>query len=106
MNPSFMLNPHQTPWAWELLPRKASTLHAEPVARWLRVECGNVWLTRANGTEQADDIWLHEGESLALPEGSEWVVEGWPHARVSLMQPSPGTAEAVKRARAPWWKAS
>ena len=79
MNVSLMLNSHgesalevAAPWAWTLVPQEARTLHPEPVARWLRVERGSVWLTRANGAAQADDIWLAAGQSLALPPGSAW----------------------------------
>ena len=88
MNTSPMSNAHQTttPWECRLAPRKAATLAAETKPRWLHVEAGCVWLTRANGREQAEDIWLGAGESLALPAGSEWVLEGWPQARLSLLQ--------------------
>ena len=101
MNTKPMSDSHQTgaPWAWQLGPNEAATLAAEPIPRWLKVETGCVWLTRANGAAQADDIWLAAGESVALPPGSEWVLEAWPQARLTLLL----KPQAVI-ARAAWWR--
>jgi hypothetical protein len=109
MNTFIMSDSHQTsnPWAWQLAPRQATTLAAEAETRWLRVEQGNVWITRRNGPEQADDIWLGAGESLALPAGSEWVLEGWPQARLSLLLEAPAALKggaATGRAAGAWWR--
>ena len=101
----------RTPWLWSLGRHEASTLPATPLSRWLHVESGCVWLTRANGTEQAQDIWLQAGDSLALAAGSAWVLEGWPQAALSLLMQAPAPAGArlatVLRpwARRDWWPA-
>ena len=83
---------HQTgvaaPWQWRLEARRARRLPAAPVTRWLAVEEGRVWLTRSQqaGPWLPEDVWLRAGERLPLPAGSEWVAEGWPEARIVLMQ--------------------
>jgi hypothetical protein len=78
------------PWAWRLVPGRARRLRAEPRLRWLAVQRGRVWLTCSEATaDRSQDIWLHPGEGLALPAGSEWVAEGWPEAEVLLLQ-APG----------------
>ena len=109
MKPQSMFEMHQSgaPWAWLLAPGQATTLAAEPVARWLRVEEGCVWLTRRDGGAQADDIWLRAGQSLALPAGSAWVLEGWPQARLALLLQAPvGLSRAPRggAVAAPWWQ--
>ena len=96
MNTSAMLNLHHdtTPWAWALHSHAATTLAAAPALRWLRVDAGCVWVTAreaaCNGSGAAADIWLHAGQSLALPAGSQWVLEAWPQARLSLLMAAPG----------------
>jgi hypothetical protein len=51
------------------------------------VEEGRVWLTRSQRElAPGDDVWLSAGQRLPLPPGSEWVAEGWPEARVVLLQ--------------------
>jgi hypothetical protein len=94
---------HQSPWLWRLATHQVATLAAEPHPRWLKVEEGSLWLTRReSGSDRSDDIWLCSGESLALPAGSEWVLEAWRAARVSLLQQAP----AVRRdgaASTGWW---
>lgn len=75
------------PWQWRLSPRRAQRLPAAATARWLAVEQGRVWLTRSQrALEPGEDVWLQAGERLPLPAGSEWVVEGWPEARVVLLE--------------------
>jgi hypothetical protein len=116
MNTPLMSDSHQAsnPWAWLLAPGQATTLAAEPVARWLRVEEGCVWVTRRDGGQlqnPADDIWLRAGQSLALPAGTAWVIEGWPQARLALLLQAPaGSSSAFSRggrAQAlPWWQPS
>lgn len=81
---------HQSPWLWRLATHQVTTLAAEPHTRWLKVEEGSLWLTRReSGADRSDDIWLCAGESLVLPAGSEWVLEAWRAARVSLLQQAP-----------------
>jgi hypothetical protein len=113
MNTSLMSESHQAPnpWAWGLAPGQATTLVAEPEPRWLRVEEGCVWVTRRDGSGQADDIWLRAGQSLALPAGTAWVIEGWPHARLALLLQAPAgfRTDISRGGRArvlPWWQPS
>ena len=95
MNIIAMFNLHQDtpPWAWSLQGHQATTLAAEATPRWLRVEAGCLWVTAHQDTRQgheaAADIWLGAGDSLALPAGSEWVLEAWPQARLSLLMAAP-----------------
>ena len=99
MNMPLISNTHQSPWLWQLATHEVTTLTAEPQTRWLKVEEGSLWLTRReSGIDQTDDIWLGAGDSLALPAGSEWVLEAWPQARVSLLQQAPH----IKRGGSPW----
>lgn len=99
---------HTDPWDWTLQNREAQTLTAAPAQRWLRVEEGCLWLTRRDSNGQReDDVWLTAGESLALPAGSEWVLEAWPQARLSLLLQAPVTARRVSRAvssQQRWWQ--
>lgn len=75
------------PWQWSLLPRQARRLPAAPDGRWLRVDSGCAWLTcDGAGPHDGADHWLLAGQRLWLPPGSAWVAEGWPQARVSLLQ--------------------
>ena len=104
MNEQAMSSAHQTssPWTWPLETHEAATLTAAPVARWLRVDVGSVWVTAAATKGQAEDIWLAPGESLALPAGSTWVVEGWPKARLSLLEQAPRLSRAGLWRPAAW----
>jgi hypothetical protein len=88
----FELHQNNVPWAGRLAPRRAATLDAEAKARWLLVGEGRVWATRTDGSVQAEDHWLGAGESLALPPGSRWLLEGWPQASFSLVQQPPADA--------------
>lgn len=90
-----MTNAHETraaaPWQWRLDSRRAQRLAAVPALRWLAVEEGRVWLTRSQHSQQPPaDLWLCAGERVALPAGSDWVAEGWPEARVVVMQAPAG----------------
>ena len=95
MNTLAMLNPHQdsTPWVWALHHHAATTLAADSAPRWLRVDAGCLWATARQeahrGSAAPEDIWLRTGDSLALPAGSEWVLQGWPQARLSLLVAAP-----------------
>lgn len=92
---------HTTPWEWPLDGRSATRLPATGMARWLTVTAGRVWLTRSGAGPFGDDVWLAAGERHALPAGSEWVVEGWPAARVTVLEAPLPSAQSVS-ARAPW----
>ena len=91
MSKSFMTNSHRNsgPFVWPLDDRQALTLAADPGTRALWVHEGEVWLTRACSNCTPDDIWLGAGQSHTLPAGTEWVVEGWPQARFSVVQAAP-----------------
>lgn len=95
MTAASMTFPHDdaaAPWVWRLDGRQARRLAAAPAPRWLAVEEGRVWLTRSQrALEPGEDIWLERGQRLPLPAGSEWVVEGWPAARVWVLE-SPTSA--------------
>jgi len=109
MKQPFMSEAHQTaqPWAFQLERRQAVTLLAEAAPRWLRVDCGRVWITARDGGPDSDDIWLDAGQSLALPAGSAWVLEAWPDAQLSLLQAAPAAfrraASASQPASRGWW---
>jgi hypothetical protein len=83
-----MTNMHQSaaPWEWQLGPASATRLVAVGRPRWLLVTSGRVWLTRSGAGPQGGDIWLEAGERHRLPAGSEWVAEGWPLARVAVLE--------------------
>lgn len=109
MNPPSMSKLHHSspePWSWNLARREARTLAAAPAPRWLRVEEGCLWLTRRDSHGQReDDVWLGAGESWALPAGSEWVLEAWPQARLSLLLQAPLPARSAWRgASRHWWQ--
>jgi hypothetical protein len=92
MNSCSMTNVHQSaaPWEWTLAPASATRLAAAGQARWLLVTGGRVWLTQSGAGPQGGDIWLEAGERHRLPAGSEWVAEGWPFARVAVLEaPAP-----------------
>jgi len=91
MSASTMKKLHDTataaPWQWRLGARSARRLAAAPVARWLAVEEGRVWLTRSQTSQEPpEDVWLAAGERLPLPPGTDWVAEGWPEARVVVLE--------------------
>jgi Protein of unknown function (DUF2917) len=75
------------PWQWRLSSRQVQRLRPAPALRWLAVEEGRVWLTRSRQTlEPGEDVWLSAGQRLPLPPGSEWVAEGWPDAKVVVLE--------------------
>jgi hypothetical protein len=88
-----MKNAHQSdqPWLWALPPRTATRISAGPQARWLRVVEGRVWLTQSgvgeyNAQDRGGDLWLAAGQRHCLPPGAEWVAEGWPQARIEVLE--------------------
>lgn len=90
-----MTNAHDTsgvqPWQWRLDSRRAQRLAPAPALRWLAVEEGRVWLTRSQRSLQPpEDLWLSAGDRVPLPPGSDWVAEGWPEARVVVLQAPAG----------------
>lgn len=95
MSTQFMRDSHRertaaTPWEWPLAPGEVRRIEPAPVARWIDVADGRVWLTPTRDDDLAVDHWLAAGERLALPAGSAWVLEAWPSARVALHQAPPG----------------
>lgn len=103
MKPLPMTRTHQDtthqetdPWTARLEPGAALTLRPAGEPRALAVHEGRIWATRRVARGRAEDLWLSAGERLDLPPGSEWVLEAWPAARVSLLAalPVPGLSAA------------
>ena len=96
MSSKAMTNSHdcaaaRTPWQWRLSARCVRRLAPAAVERWLAVEEGRVWLTRSQRSlDGAEDLWLSAGDRLPLPAGSDWVAEGWPEARVVVLEAPDG----------------
>lgn len=91
MNTNSMTNSHDasrsSPWQWRFSSRCARRLRPAPALRWLAVEEGRVWLTRSQqALEPGEDVWLSAGQRVALPPGTDWVAEGWPEARVLVLE--------------------
>jgi hypothetical protein len=113
MKPSPMTRTHQETthhgtdrWTARLEPGAALTLRAAAEPRALAVHEGRIWATRRVERGRAEDLWLAAGERLELPPGSEWVLEAWPAARVSLLAalPVPGVSAAAPwQALRAWW---
>jgi hypothetical protein len=98
-----MTSAHQTtaPWEWPLAPAQVTRVVAGRRPRWLAVIEGRAWLTQSGAGPHATDVWLAAGERHLLPAGSEWVVEGWPQARVVVLEaPPPRVSAAASRWRA------
>lgn len=87
--PMSTLHQRPAPWEWVLEPAGATRLAAAGHARWLRVAEGRAWLTRTGAGLPGGDVWVQAGQRHLLPAGTEWVVEGWPRARVELLQAAP-----------------
>ncbi len=101
MTSTLMPAAHQSsaaaPWLWPLPAGQAAVLPRTDTARWLTVTEGRVWLTAMAPTAPdalPDDIWLAAGEAHALPPGTAWVLEGWPQARVAVVQAAPAALQA------------
>lgn len=99
------LHEHSAPWAWALAGHEATTLAASPVARWLRVDDGCLWVTAEQAGPGAEDLWLQPGDSLELPAGTRWVLQAWPQARLSVLLAPALTPAGPAPARA-WWQSS
>lgn len=100
MNGDIMHESNQSPaplhGLWQLGPNDVRQLPALPVARWLTVRQGRLWVTPdAASTDEARDIWLEAGDELRLPPGSRWWVEAWPRAQAQLLEEPP--AKPVSR---------
>ena len=89
MSESHRPAPATAPWEWPLKEGEVRRIAPAPVARWLDVAAGRVWLTPTRRDDLAVDHWLAAGERLPLPAGSAWVLEAWPSARVALHQAPP-----------------
>lgn len=97
MSTELMTETHQSspPWEWQLAPLQATALAADPHPRWLAVTEGRVWLTALKPEVSGEDIWLEPGQRQALPAGTAWLLEGWPQARVQLLQEAPAARRTV-----------
>jgi len=105
MKSESMSHPHQTalPWEWLLEPGTVTTLPAASLLRWVEVGEGEVWLTGGSPGTQAVDVWLQAGQRHALPAGTQWVLEGWPMARLTLLEGRPAAAGGLlARLRLGW----
>lgn len=105
MNLQAMTIPHQSaaPWEWPLAPATATRLKAANRPRWLLVMAGRVWLTQSGTGPEGGDVWLEDGQRHRLPAGSEWVAEGWPAARVAVLE---APAPARRLSALPWRRVS
>jgi hypothetical protein len=73
---------------WMLDSREAFRLEIGPGPRALHLAEGRLWLTREGTVDTlAEDIWLTAGDTLALEDGSEWVIEAWGSTRFQLLVP-------------------
>lgn len=73
---------------WILEPGEVRSLRIGPGPRLLRVAEGSVWLTATGELElPAEDVWLGAGDSVALEDHAEVVLEGWPQASFQLLVP-------------------
>ncbi len=95
---------HQSgdPWEWSLAPSTALRLPPARRVRWLLVTAGRAWLTKSGAGPQGGDVWLAAGERHALPAGSDWVVEGWPDARLALLEAPAQRVSARVDERSSW----
>lgn len=103
------------PWLWTLPAGAVERLEAAPVTRWLSVCEGRVWLTRTSaapgpgqpGRQAApeDDLWLFAGDRAEIEPGSQWVVEAWPSARMTLLEEHAAPAPARATLSASWRRA-
>lgn len=97
MSPQHMTSTHQTaaPWEWPLAAAQVTRVAAERHPRWLSVTAGRAWLTQSGAGPHAADVWLAAGERHLLPAGTEWVVEGWPQARIVVLEAPPRSVSAA-----------
>jgi hypothetical protein len=103
MNPLPMTFSHQAEaWEWVLRAGDAQRIAAAARARWLSVGAGRVWLTRTGAGPAGEDVWLGAGERVRLPAGSDWVLEAWPAARLSVLEERPSSTARATCPPAPW----
>ncbi len=88
-------------WTWALPAGSATRLPATQAPRWLTVTSGTAWLTRTGGgADRDDDRWLSAGAGVALPPGSEWVIEGRGSAGFALYElPAANRSTAIDSLR-------
>lgn len=73
---------------WQLGRGQTLQLQATPIARWLRLREGKLWVTadgRSDGPTP-EDWWLSAGECLRLPAGTSALAEGWAPASFELLE--------------------
>ncbi len=82
---SFMPDLHHGSWALQLPRQQVRRLDASGELRALRVLQGRVWASGGcSGLPAADHV-LEAGELLPLRPGTEWLLQGWPQASVSVL---------------------
>jgi hypothetical protein len=72
-----------------------------------RVGAGQVDLASADVAERdLSDLWLVAGESVQLPAGSDWVMQAWPEARLTLRPtvtaPKVGSGTGLQSTHSGW----
>ncbi len=82
---SFMPDPHHGSWALQLPPQQVRRLDAHTELRALRVLQGSVWASGGCPGQPAADEVLQAGDLLVLRPGTEWLLQGWPQASVSVL---------------------
>ncbi|MEY4751716.1 MAG: hypothetical protein RIQ60_3930 [Pseudomonadota bacterium] len=50
------------------------------------------------------DVWLRAGDSIDLPAGSSWLVQGWPEARITFEALALAPGHRVLRQAVAWWR--
>ncbi|MDT8999659.1 DUF2917 domain-containing protein [Paucibacter sp. APW11] len=82
---------------WNLGRAEALSLQVGPGPRELQVTSGRLWLTQRGSTKApATDIWMEAGDTLALPSGTQLVLEAWPAASFQLLVP-PAACPALRQ---------
>jgi redox-sensitive bicupin YhaK (pirin superfamily) len=102
-----MIIPHEAAHraGWRLQAGVVRSLPAALAPQLLLVLCGRVWITEHIGSGEcrvAVDHWLVAGQTLALPEGSRWIVEADQDARLLLLASPPPTISRAASWRGAW----
>jgi Protein of unknown function (DUF2917) len=86
------------PWQTPLADGAVRTIDAAPLKRFVRVERGELWLTRMRADiDEFADHWLQAGDAIELPTGSAWLLEARGDANYVLIE------AAVAQGSQPAW---
>jgi hypothetical protein len=95
--PEMSMSLQSAPWQSQLARGAVKTLWQAPIGRFLRVEHGQLWLTRVRAdVDEYADHWLQAGDAIELPAGSAWLMEAREPSGYLLIE-----AEVALPARAP-----